>query len=669
MDQYDDSVHGVQKDAIQNGIDAVPPNKKNRDGTIGADYLKDKWRFVFELTEIYPPGGRSIEVLTMTDYGTTGLIGEKRVGDFENSDEEIPRDEKWARFESYAVANIGAQTLGARGQGKFVFIGSSKKSEMVYDTRKITGGYRVGRTTVTRTTSPVEARDELEGEKWIMDQYGIEPVHSDGNTGTRIIIIDPSEELKERVRSGKFLSHICETWWPLIKYYDAKIEVIVDGVRSVATVPDEIEIFKSTIDSEKIKFWIKDGLQFNFGSAREIYTIKEFRIASIEAGVPEEFRGIAVFRGNMKVKSVQVNFGLEFETRITGYVILEAKGDEKLREIEMPNHYEFRPTGIWKKLETAIKEQAQSFGANKLGIGISASANSQEKRSATISRALQIFKFLSKDWPIDLASHGIINPPIINPPPTSIKLRYVSIKNIVFPNPGNVARLDWGQKLSDWWIEIGNKKSSKIKIKLECWISSSSSKLLDIIDHEVLLHSQSTVTKKGEDDCGYEFPVNKELFADAGKYQLHARITDLSNKVIIDEVVRSFWVEADPPLQAPFEIQPLSFQQQIPDDVELEWKMDFRDNGYTVYYNTDHPSFSQASELGADSLYIGEVASMAGLQLVIRNVSGPDKPDEKILKKLPFKYDDMFGDDAEKRYLETMKVRQVIRHKIYSNFV
>ena len=129
VDQYNDPVHGVQKDAIQNGKDAIPPDEKEQDGTPKKEYVKNKWRFSFELAEITPKGEAPIKALIMTDLGTTGLMGEKRVGDF-GSDEEILLEEKWARFESYAMANEGGQTLGARGQGKFVFVWASKKKNL-----------------------------------------------------------------------------------------------------------------------------------------------------------------------------------------------------------------------------------------------------------------------------------------------------------------------------------------------------------------------------------------------------------------------------------------------------------------------------------------------------------------------------------------------------------
>jgi len=669
VDQYDDPIHGVQKDAIQNGKDAILPSGRKKDGTLKKDYVKNNWKFSFELGEIKPRGKTPVKALIMTDFGTTGLMGDKRVADF-GPDEEIPLEERWARFESYAMANEGGQTLGARGQGKFVFVAASNEKKIIYDTRTADGKYRAGYTTVTVGTSPVYAWNGKEGERWIRDEVGLTPVHSKGGSGTRIIIVDPKEELIVRLKSGAFLEHIRETWWPFIRDFDAHIEVTVDGVTSIASVPDLIKKISNGRDSADAKFWNKDGLEFKFGQwAGRKYKIKEFRIASITAGnLPEAYRGIAVFRGCMKVQAVQPLYGYDFEGRITGYVILDSNGDEKLREVEKPSHYEFNNSGIWKKIETIIKEQAQRFGAEKLGIGVTGPVNPEERRQASVSKALQIFRFLSKDWPLELTGGGGSG--------TGgggggglIKNRYVSIKDFVFPNPANVARFDWGQAASGWWLEVSNRKSPGIDILLECWVSTPSNKLFEVANEKMSLASDSVASlKNGE--SGFSFPISKDIFPAVGEYQLRARISDIKTKKIIDEVTRRFWVQTDPPLRAPFDMQPAAFStiETLSNEVDLEWKLEFREDGNIVWYNIDHPSFIAASRQNEDSIFLGELAGMAGMQLVIRNINTMSA-EEANSKKLPFKYDVLFGNDPEARYLETIKMRDRIRHKILSNYL
>lgn len=669
IDQYDDPVHGVQKDAVQNGKDAIPDSEKNRNGTPKKEYVKDNWKFTFELTEITPKDDVPVKALIMTDYGTTGLTGEKRVDDF-ISDEDIPLEEKWARFESYAMANEGGQTLGARGQGKFVFVWASNQKKIIYDSQKANGKYRAGYTTVSGTRSPVYAYDGDAGKDWIRKNYGLEPVHSDGNTGSRIIIVDPNEALVNRLSSGDFLKHIEETWWPFIQDYNTHIEVIVDGITSIAKVPDIIQKIHDGNDSEEFKLWKKDGLKFKSGKGVGCeYTIRGFRIAAFtQGGIPDAFRGIAVFRGCMKVQAVQPLFGYDFEDKISGYVILDPEGDEKLREVEKPSHYEFKVLGIWKKLKTVIDEEAQKFGTDKLGIGISKTASPDEKRQAYVSKALQIFRFLSKDWPMNIAGQGPGPGPGPGPRPVIRKNIYVSIMDFVFPNPANVERLDWGESATGWWLKVGNRELKNKKLLLECAaFSLSGKKLLNFAKKEVVMVPESVFEFKGN-GSGLALTARKDIFTSPGKYKIIATITDPKSKKILDEVVQNFWVEMDPPPHSPFDMQSAPFSEVLPEEVELEWKLEFHEDGIIVYYNIDHPSFIEASRNEAEAMFLGEVAGMAGLQLLIRNISTLPAEDGR-LKKLPFEYNKLFGQDAVDRYLETIKMRDLIRHRILSNYL
>ena len=122
--------HGVQKDAIQNGWDVVVGDKP--------------LIFTFELCE--NERGR---FLAMTDSNTTGLTGRviTRPEEYLN---ELPEEERWARFESFAFTKQDPDAIGARGQGKFVFLAASKQYTMLYETLRNDKVYRLG---ITRSVS------------------------------------------------------------------------------------------------------------------------------------------------------------------------------------------------------------------------------------------------------------------------------------------------------------------------------------------------------------------------------------------------------------------------------------------------------------------------------------------------------------------------------------
>ncbi len=128
--------HGLQKDAVQNGSDARPENKK-----IKGDY--SDWRFDFILQE-----GKNGHLLIFEDFGTVGLTGELTADDIKTNSYPS-QNERWARWESLAFNKVEASDLGARGQGKLVMFASSENRQMAYDSLREDGTYRSGLSEIT----------------------------------------------------------------------------------------------------------------------------------------------------------------------------------------------------------------------------------------------------------------------------------------------------------------------------------------------------------------------------------------------------------------------------------------------------------------------------------------------------------------------------------------
>ena len=97
--------HGVQKDAIQNAMDA----------RVGKNPA------VVEFSVINNEKGG---FFTITDSGTCGLEGPVLAP--EQYSEDLPEDHRWARFESFAYRNPNPDAIGARGQGKFILLYASE---------------------------------------------------------------------------------------------------------------------------------------------------------------------------------------------------------------------------------------------------------------------------------------------------------------------------------------------------------------------------------------------------------------------------------------------------------------------------------------------------------------------------------------------------------------
>jgi hypothetical protein len=199
----------VQKEAIQNAVDARDPRSP------------DKFSVVFELYE----GNRN--VVTIADQGTYGLTGRAvlRAMELDEMEFEEYKNERWARFEAMNYANPDPRAIGSRGMGKFFFIGSSKDREIIYDTLRADGIYRVGHW-VTRgrggETLLVGPPEGKEGEKYLKEK--IPNMHPLKRVGTRIAVVNPEESLEsaffplnpEFGRMSNLYEYISETWWELL---------------------------------------------------------------------------------------------------------------------------------------------------------------------------------------------------------------------------------------------------------------------------------------------------------------------------------------------------------------------------------------------------------------------------------------------------------------------
>jgi len=207
-DQYPfGTPHGVQKDGIQNSIDA-------RKG-------KGPVEVSFELVQ-----NKQGHFLTITDSNTTGLTGP--IYDPQDYDVNLPGDAHWARFESFAFTKDDPEAIGARGQGKFIFLDTSKNYTMFYDTLRHDGIYRVGATRAQQVGCPIlPSYDDVPWEnahaaQTLKSECGLDPLTT---IGSRIIIVDPNDELAEELESGRFERAIQETWFRAIEKKDLKVAV------------------------------------------------------------------------------------------------------------------------------------------------------------------------------------------------------------------------------------------------------------------------------------------------------------------------------------------------------------------------------------------------------------------------------------------------------------
>lgn len=631
--------HGFQKDAIQNGWDARRSSSRA--------FIKENWEFTVELTKI-----GSKEVIILIDKGTTGLTGSMTSEDI-HEDTDLPQDERWARWESMAFQKEGGSSLGARGQGKMVFIAASEVHKIYYDSLRDDGTYRYGWTQATIRDCDVWHLDGEAAKTRIKEDFELSPLREEG---TRVIIPEPVEELREAIKDGSLLKFIEETWWPIILKYEVKIRVTADGKNHTATVPSlfPIDVGK---ESKSFKTWAKENITVKFQNQN--YTIKRICFACDLNNEQEEWvQGVACFRIGMKVETIPFTTR-SFEKNFFGYAEFDNRTDEELRKLEMPNHYNFKPTGLWRVIKEKIKDEMEAFGNDKLGLGIDRRAAENTKRTGAEIRALDIFKMITKNWTLTYGSTGPIGG-TAEQIDKNVKPMGVILQEFKFPNETNTPRVEFGDKIEDFKVVAFNKTSSLKEVILSVYVYDEGGET--IIS---LINTQFTLNQESEVPHGpFGFTIDEEKFQ-AGKYTLRCVLLDAESKTRekIDTITRHFWVASEPKLPSPFDLE----GKDLPDE-DWEWSLQNQgDSRYTLFYNQMHPVYLENNET-EESLgkYIGELCCLAALQLYLREIKRQSiqSGEDALPVKGPIDPSIITGGDPELLYKEISKQISTIRKAV-----
>lgn len=644
--------HGVQKDAIQNGWDAALHHT--------AEHISRNWGMDFELKQ-----GPQGMMLIMRDYGTVGMTG-KLTSEDEYSSVGLPEEERWARWESLAFTKSDRRSsLGARGQGKMIFLYASNKKTILYDSFRLDRTYRFGAAKITDKDAPIKTYDGREAGEKLAEYTGLKPLNA---PGSRVIIIDPCDELVESIKSGSFITAIEETWWPAIQKFGAQISLKHDGTQRTAGVPGLFPIDESKPETKTFKRMVWEKLPLEFGGNH--YRIKRLCVAAtLDGEVPEQFQGVSVFRGCMKVNSVDFTVR-QYRKNVYGYVEFERALDEMLYTIEEPDHYAFRPvgenTGLWRKIKTQIEDCMDEFGTKKLGLGIDKRSVEARKRSDAEKAALNLLRKLTAGWAFKGKNKGVGgNDPGDGPDP-DLKDVGVRLNDIEFPNDTGVPRLNYGESLSDFTSEVFNKTKEDITCALTIAVYSGD-RIVRQIEPSKRIIVGPTARKRVK--CGpYNLTIDKETF-EPGEYVLNATLSDdlSAKKERIDRVRRRFWVETEPELKGPFDIEKRHFSEiPRPDIQNLEWFLQSNgSNHYTFVYNLDHPAYSSVFEEEEQLIaYLSEIFALGAAEIVLKNVRRQSP--EEVENTEPFSKEAVFSSDPHLLYRDTIRVLASIRKAIYS---
>ena len=376
-------IRALAQDPPQNALDA----RRNRGEIV---------HVIYKLFERSVSDGEKMNILTITDSGTTGLDGpiltsahleerEQRKGRLE-----IGQEENWAAFEANRYKKTGQDKLGSRGQGKYAYMyhskhqtsqGSAEQMIILYDTLLETGEYRLGvryHNPATKVIEPPFIDDEArEAISTIYeDEHFNIPLQLEPLTqaGTRIIIPFLSDEAVEAIQNGELLHWLQAQWWRAIQKGDMKITLVNDLKNTSEDVSVPAWWEGEPWRRENSNYFVKENTNLHSRNRedRESWRIKRVVLSAGDSiddieDLPAQFNGIQLLRGGQWIVTLDPKEYLDLipkEHRLgfCGFVEFEQKLEGELREIEKPAHDGFdgrKPLN--KEIKNVLKGIVEEF--------------------------------------------------------------------------------------------------------------------------------------------------------------------------------------------------------------------------------------------------------------------------------------------------------------------
>lgn len=607
---------GLQKDAIQNSWDArIDKNHAN------------SWECGFSTMKV-----NNDSFVCISDIGTTGLNGTKFFSETElleilNSNR---KGEDLAYFLNSNWSAKSSEQGGNRGRGKTLFLASSKKRKIFFDSmRSSDNDYIFGELYLDNDKQVKFSLHYGDDAKKQMREVFGDKLLPMTRCGTRVFILSPDEKVLEAMRSGLMVSLISNSRWETIKKYNAKIFVDDGKEKKYANYPhwykDKLEEVQTKEFPSEI---IKQDTQ---------YKIKRLVLRyAPNLNLPENLKGIAIQRDGMTIQYIQPEELVHEEGMrdIYGWLEMEAKPlEEEMKKLcEGPEHLDFtwtvRPA---KYLRDFMRMKIRRF-ADELKIIESEQVKKNKIQKTAEEEAIKSLAPLFKRLGLSGKRKG--NRTRKKSQRKENEPLRLSISDIEFPREGR--RVNYGEKIRGTYVIPINELKESIRVFVRVLISSEEGKTELLEEKEInLQHGRGP--KIGADffDVSAKYPK--------GGYSLRARMVYMEDdekflpdgtkiekgSILYDRINQKFYIETDPP-----EIGPFEFQAKDRNDKTylFEWELD--EDGYMIYYNSLHPRIKM---LGNDfeklKDYLIEQASLIAFQIKLEELTADnDKSDEEFTR-------------------------------------
>jgi len=511
-------VHGLQKDAIQNGWG----QRLSKRGS--------NWAFVFELIK----GFDSKYLLAMTDVEGYGLTG--RNLETHEIPEDLPEFERLARFEHMHFSGESAQSAGLFGRGKLLFTAASQDGHIIYDSLTNEGIYRLNERKLEgrRFTNYAKA---FEGENAIgmLTKLTRDKLTPLDKSGTRITIVNPKDEIVEAIKDGSFINYVEETWWQILLKYGgngAKIIVKTDKKTQEADVPKQFKDVPVGISVEWKSKAYPLTIKYNGSSLR----IKKVHFIVAPNPIPSELQGVYLYRREMKVADLGLrDIPDKIADKLYGYVEIETKSEfERIyleENIEGPEHYSInRNKGLIRKFRKEVQLLFDRF-KSELGFGVDSAKIAREKTRRAMSDALKELNKRMGELGISMGKT------------TQTRNITVKLEKIFFPRNSN--KLEIGDLVKGISYKISNKSDWEHKVNTQVFTKDPKGRLIETLFDNNLIIKKNSFRRIGP----FSFQVLAEKYPNGVEINLCCIVRDaLSNKILAKKIIPIF-ISIDPQFQ------------------------------------------------------------------------------------------------------------------------
>ena len=584
--------HPVQKEAIQNSADAMEPASD------------DKWCVIFEMDNRLPP-----RYIAITDQGTCGLTGRALVSKeaLDRFQKEKPSEyqkERWAKFEAFSYPNIDPVGRGSRGQGKWVFIGASNDKTIFYDTLRKDSVYRMGAWLGEKQLLQ-EPPEGAKAEILLKKNFPyLDPLKK---VGTRVIIVNPKKKLWEGflpILKPPLAVYVGETWWELLKNGG---EILIKWRGKTVKVEAPICYTDDFIKSETREVWSVKNASLGW-SKNPKAKVNELVIIYSKKVLSEEFRGIAVQRGGMKVCNFDIKTGnpsikTEIAEHTYGWIIFNDEAEKELREIEDPTHYDFSASlgtfgyHVFSK-NGWLAQEVRKFAEQKLGLG--SETRKFDRLDIIVANKLNRF---SNKYKLGVPLDKTVAPPGAEVPRHRKELR-IKMPKPVFPSR-ETRRIEFRESIRNIRVSVVNESKFSRKVKLSLVLKTASMKVQERILKKFVEGETLVVASQSESATfgPYAVTFDKKKF-DSGTYAIEAEIVLLEGDilddkfgkgVIVDQERELIYLDVDPPTgKGLFEfIDRVEFKEEK----ELQFRVKEKEGKMRIEINILHPAYGHNEEL------------------------------------------------------------------------